>query len=365
LLSTNYVTAVWIRAYKATSINQELTAVWIRAYKNAWNLGKSTANCLFTFPRDKGGLQVKLPLGTLFTSVWGNLERCSQFDDGTWQMPALCYQAALQENGCLDLLELQDASQHLSWKAESANEVTFACYLANKLDIRVELEPFHLDPITFAPDATLSALACHVKLPLSIQIEGVMITATCLKTGLDSTMTIQVGDRQHSIPLNGQARNPGLPSLRECITHSYGQARWLHELSGMATDPESDECADGVKTIRIPQHFGIGIGTSRHGPPHCITSIQAGSMIARNGSALVGEFITHIDTIPTAAMNHSEFHRALQGPEYTSVSSDVANLQGNAQTISVLRSPPKTSQISWARAVKPLRDRRRELEETI
>jgi len=46
-----------------------LTAVWVRAYKNAWNLGESTANCLFTFPRDKGGLQVKLPLGTLSTSV--------------------------------------------------------------------------------------------------------------------------------------------------------------------------------------------------------------------------------------------------------------------------------------------------------
>jgi len=91
-----------------------LTAVWIRAYKNAWNLRKRTANCLFTFPRDKGGLQVKLPLGTLFTSVWGNLERCSQFDDGTRQMIALCYQEALQEDGCLDLLELQDASQHLS-----------------------------------------------------------------------------------------------------------------------------------------------------------------------------------------------------------------------------------------------------------
>ena len=84
----------------------------------------------------------------------------------------------------------------------------------------------------------------------------------------------------------------------------------------MATDPESDEWADGVKPIRIPQHLGIGIGTSRQGPLHCITSIQAGSMIARNGSALVGEFIT----IPTATMNHSELHRALQGPEYTSVS---------------------------------------------
>jgi len=83
----------------------------------------------------------------------------------------------------------------------------------------------------------------------------------------------------------------------------------------MATDPESDDWADGVKKIRIPQHFGIGIGTSRHGPPHCITSIQAGSMIATNSSALEGELITHIDSIPTTAMNHSELHRALQGPE--------------------------------------------------
>ena len=103
-----------------------------------------------------------------------------------------------------------------------------------------------------------------------------MLTATCLKTGLDSTMTMQVGDRQHSIHLDGQARNPGLPSLRECISRSYGQARWLYELPGMATDPESDKWADGVKTIRIPQHLGIGIGTSRNGSPHCITSIQAG-----------------------------------------------------------------------------------------
>jgi len=117
------------------------------------------ANCLFTFPRDKGGLQVKLPLSTLFTSVWDNLERRSQFDDGTRQMLALFYQEALQENGCLDLLELQDASQHLSWKAASANEVTLACYLANKLDIRVEWKHFHPELIASAPDATLSALA--------------------------------------------------------------------------------------------------------------------------------------------------------------------------------------------------------------
>ena len=142
---------------------------------------------------------------------------------------------------CLDLLELQDASQLLSWKAASADEVTFACYLANKLDIRVDWERFHPDLIASAPDATLSVLTCQVKLPLSIQIEGVMLTATCLKTRLDFTMTTQVGDQHHSIHLDGKARNPGLPSLRDFISHSYGQARWLYELKGMATDPESDE----------------------------------------------------------------------------------------------------------------------------
>jgi len=79
----------------------------------------------------------------------------------------------------------------------------------------------------------------------------------------------------------------------------------------------------------------------------------------------VGELITHIDSIPTTTKNHSELHRALQGPEYTSVSLGIADPQGNAQTISVLRSPSKTSQISRARAVKPFGNRGRELDKTI
>jgi len=88
-------------------------------------------------------------------------------------------------------------------------------------------------------------------------------------------------------------------------------------------------------------------------------------MIARNGNALVGELITHIDWIPTTTMSHSELLKALTGPEYTLVSLGIVDPQGNAQTMSVLRSPPKTSQISWARAVKPLRDRRLKLDKTI
>jgi len=50
-----------------------LNAIWLRAYKNVWNIGRITAACFLTFPRENGGLQVKLPLATLFDSMWGNL----------------------------------------------------------------------------------------------------------------------------------------------------------------------------------------------------------------------------------------------------------------------------------------------------
>jgi len=94
----------------------------------------------------------------------------------------------------------------------------------------------------------------------------------------------------------------------------------------MAADPDSNEWTEGVRTIRIPQkHRGIGIGTNRQGPPHTITSIQTGSVIARNGNVLVSELITHIDLLRTNTMNHAELHRALQGPEDTSVSLGISD----------------------------------------
>jgi hypothetical protein len=126
-------------------------------------------------------------------------------------MLGINYREALQDNGCLKLLELQDTAQHLSLKKTSTNEDTFACYLASKLDIWVEWDPFHLDLTASSPNTTLAALACQVKLPLLIQIEGVMIAAVCSKVNSDHRMTITTGDRQHSILLDGQAKNPGLP----------------------------------------------------------------------------------------------------------------------------------------------------------
>ena len=46
-----------------------LTAIWLRAYKNAWGLSRSTATGLLTFPKEQGGLQVKLPMSTLFDAT--------------------------------------------------------------------------------------------------------------------------------------------------------------------------------------------------------------------------------------------------------------------------------------------------------
>jgi len=77
-----------------------------------------------------------------------------------------------------------------------------------------------------------------------------MMATICLKTESDLTMTILAGDRQLSILLDGQAQNLGLPFLRECISRSYGQSRWLYELPGIAA-------------IQTPTNGQRGLGPSR------------------------------------------------------------------------------------------------------
>ena len=118
-----------------------LTTIWLRAYKNALNIGCSTAACLLTFPRENGGLQAKLPLVTLFDSMWGNSERYHQVEDGTRQMMKLAYQDAL--NACSNLLQLQKEVGQLRWNKVGENEFTCACHLAYKLEIEVLWKPFN------------------------------------------------------------------------------------------------------------------------------------------------------------------------------------------------------------------------------
>ena len=159
----------------------------------------------------------------------------------------------------------------------------------------------------------LATLACQVKLPMLIQIDSVMKTATCSKMGPDDTIVIVAGANRHSILIDGQAKNPGLrPFLRECIARSYGQVQWLHELPGMASDPDSEGWAEGICTLPSSLiHRGLGIDTSRTGPPHVITTVHAGSAADRNGGIFTGDTITHVDLLPTNAMTHTELHLAM------------------------------------------------------
>ena len=93
-------------------------------------------------------------------------------------MLEITYQEALNDNGRFNLLKFQDTAQHLGWKHASAIKLTFACYLAHILDIRVEWDPFIPELISFAPNIQLALLACQAKLPISIQMEGTMVKAT-------------------------------------------------------------------------------------------------------------------------------------------------------------------------------------------
>jgi len=52
-------------------------------------------------------------------------------------MTKLAFQDALTDNACSNLRELQKEAGLLSWNKASEHEFTFACHLANKLDIEV------------------------------------------------------------------------------------------------------------------------------------------------------------------------------------------------------------------------------------
>jgi len=65
---------------------KKLTAAFVRCNTEAWQMSQNTSTALFTFPKDLGGLQIKLPGAILCSATWGHLTRCCQYDDGTQQL---------------------------------------------------------------------------------------------------------------------------------------------------------------------------------------------------------------------------------------------------------------------------------------
>jgi len=84
----------------------KLTAAFVRCNKEDWQMLPNTFTALFAFPKDLGGLQIKLPRAILCSATWGHLTQCCQFDDGTRQLAEITYKVALEKYGCLDMEDL-------------------------------------------------------------------------------------------------------------------------------------------------------------------------------------------------------------------------------------------------------------------
>jgi len=126
-----------------------------------------------------------------------------------------------------NLLELQKEAGLLSWNKAGENKFTFACHLANRLEIEVLWEPFNEYTISAAPNITLATLSVKAELQLRIQILGEQVPVKCLSIDADGFITITTDQGQlHRLQIDGQAHSPG---LREAtVTHMerrYGDYR--------------------------------------------------------------------------------------------------------------------------------------------
>jgi len=124
---------------------KKLTAIFVRCSKEAWQMSPNTSTALFTFPKDLGGLQIKMSRAIICSATWGHLTRCYQFDDGTQQLAEITYKDAQEQHGYLDMEDLQFEAEFLTWDQASQNSFTFACHLTITIGIRVSWDPFNPD----------------------------------------------------------------------------------------------------------------------------------------------------------------------------------------------------------------------------
>jgi len=108
--------------------------------------------------------------------------------------------------------------------------------------------------ISAAPNITLCTLSIQAGLQLRIQILGEQKLVKCLSIDVADFITTTTDHGMlHSLQIDGQARSPGLPSLREAITTTYGSAVWLSQLLGFpsarpAVDVVDDWPAQGASS---------------------------------------------------------------------------------------------------------------------
>ena len=182
-------------------------------------MSPNTSTALFTFPKDLGGLQIKLPRAILCSAMWGHLTWCCQFDDGTRQLAEITYKDALDKYGCLDMEDLQFEAEFLTWDQASQNSFTFACHLTSTIGIRVSWDPFNPAWIASAANTKLAQVMIDTQHPIRILHNNAQTWATVAEIreeGKWVKMQTEHGET-FLMKTEGQDIISGYPTLREAI----------------------------------------------------------------------------------------------------------------------------------------------------
>ena len=182
-------------------------------------MSPNTSTALFTFPKDRGGLQIKMPKAILCSAIWGHLTRCCQFDDGTRQLAEITYKDALEKYGCLDLEDLQYEAEFLTWDQASQNSFTFACHLTSTIGIRVRWDPFNPDWIASATNTDLAQVLIDTQHLIHIQLKNEQKWVTVVGYSEEGRIVhLQtVNGDAFQMKTEGQDTTSGYPTLREAI----------------------------------------------------------------------------------------------------------------------------------------------------
>ena len=171
-------------------------------------MSPNTSTALFTFPIDRGDLQIKMPRAIICSATWGHLTRCCQFDDGTRQLAEITYKDALEQHGCLDMEDL--ASQ---------NSFTFACHLTSTIGIRVSWDPFNPDWIASASNSDLAQVMIDTQHLIHIQLNNgqkwAQVVGTREEVKIVEMQTVH--GETFIMKTEGQDTTSGYPTLREAI----------------------------------------------------------------------------------------------------------------------------------------------------
>ena len=198
---------------------KKLTAAFVRCNKEAWQMSPNTSTALFTFPKDLGGLQIKLPRAILCSAMWGHLTRCCQFDDGTRQLAEITYKDALEKYGCRDMEVLQYEAEFLTWDQASQNSFTFACHLTSTIGIRVSWDPFNPAWIASATNTELAQVMKDTQHPIYVRHNNAQTRATVVEIREEGQWVKMQTDHGETLLMKteGQDITSGYPTLREAI----------------------------------------------------------------------------------------------------------------------------------------------------